>query len=39
MTGIEPATFRLEVWRAIQLRHTDKSTSCKIRTYDHRFKR
>ena len=23
MTGIEPATFRLEVWRAIQLRHTD----------------
>ena len=24
MTGFEPATFRLEVWRAIQLRHTDK---------------
>ena len=23
MTGFEPATFRLEVWRAIQLRHTD----------------
>ncbi len=26
MTGFEPATFRLEVWRAIQLRHTDKET-------------
>ena len=25
MTGFEPATFRLEVWRAIQLRHTDKN--------------
>ena len=23
MAGFEPATFRLEVWRAIQLRHTD----------------
>ena len=24
MTGLEPATPRLEVWCAIQLRHTDK---------------
>ena len=23
MTGFEPVTFRLEVWRAIQLRYTD----------------
>ena len=23
MAGFEPATFRLEVYRAVQLRHTD----------------
>ena len=27
MTGLEPATPRLEVWCAIQLRHTDKKVS------------
>ena len=25
--GLEPTTFRLEVWRAIQLRHTDNALS------------
>ena len=38
MTGIEPATFRLEVWRAIQLRHTDKVSNMGLEPMTTRLK-
>ena len=35
MTGFEPVTFRLEVWRAIQLRYTDYDEVRLIYTPDY----
>jgi hypothetical protein len=37
--GFEPTTTRLKAVRSDQLSYQDKGTSCKIWTYDHRFKR